>query len=172
MTDECIFCQIVDGKVPSYTVYEDEHIKAILDVTPAAVGHILVLTKEHFAIMPQIPDEVLGHLGKVTKDLSRALIRGLKAEGTTTFIANGIAGGQRAQHFMINIIPRNDGDGIALDIPRHDMSEEDHAKVVRILAPVIETVMSYKVPLPKEVVEEEEPDESLDSLTDFLTKDE
>jgi len=109
---QCIFCQIISGKIPSKKVYEDNLCWAILDINPAAKGHILLLPKEHYAIMPQVPEKVLGHLTVVAKNLSQILLKLLRADGTTIFVANGAAAGQRAQHFMIHLFPRKTGDGL------------------------------------------------------------
>jgi histidine triad (HIT) family protein len=139
---QCIFCQIISGKIPGRLVYQDEYSYAILDINPATPGHILLLTKEHYAIMPQIPEHVIGHLGQLTKALSKALIRALQVEGTTTFIANGVAGGQRAQHFMIHIIPQ--GQGFSLNIPKKEMSTADQEKIRGLIVPVIENVIGFR----------------------------
>ncbi len=109
---QCIFCQIITSKIPSKKVYEDEKCIAVLDINPAAKGHLLLLPKEHYSIMPQVPDADLGHLAKISKDLSQLLLRALKVEGTNIFVANGLVAGQRAQHFMIHIIPRRETDGV------------------------------------------------------------
>ncbi|GEM_PF-793528 len=109
---QCIFCQIISAKIPSKKVYEDAVCLAILDINPAAKGHLLLLPKEHFAIMPQVPEKVLGHLAMVSKHLSQVLLKVLRADGTTVFIANGAAAGQRAQHFMVHLFPRRGNDGI------------------------------------------------------------
>src|SRR3989338_6339182 len=109
---QCIFCQIITGKITSKKVYEDSSCLAILDINPAAKGHILLLPKEHYAIMPQVPEKVLGHLTVVAKNLSQILLKLLRADGTTIFVANGAAAGQRAQHFMIHLFPRKTGDGL------------------------------------------------------------
>jgi len=107
---QCVFCQIVAEKVPSKKVYEDSTCLAILDINPAAKGHLLLLPKEHYAIMPQVPEQVLKHVSIVTKYLSQILLKVTRADGTTIFIANGAAAGQRAQHFFIHLIPRKAGD--------------------------------------------------------------
>lgn len=111
---QCIFCQIISGKIPSKKVYEDKSCVALLDINPGAKGHLLILPKEHYAIMPQVPEEILGHLTLVVKHLSQVLLKVLRADGTTVFIANGAAAGQRAQHFMIHLIPRRKGDGLLI----------------------------------------------------------
>lgn len=125
---QCIFCQIISGKIPSKKVYEDAQCLAILDINPAEKGHILLLPKEHYAIMPQVPEKVLGHLSIVTKYLSQVLLKVLRADGTTVFIANGAAAGQRAQHFLMHLIPRKSGDNI-LQIEERLVAQEMVMKV-------------------------------------------
>ena len=111
---QCIFCQIVAGKVPAKKVYEDSVCMVVLDINPAAKGHLLLLPREHYAIMPQVPETVLGHLAIVSKHLSQVLLKVLPADGTTVFIANGAAAGQRAQHFLVHLFPRRSADGVLL----------------------------------------------------------
>ncbi|MBI4152310.1 HIT family protein [Candidatus Woesearchaeota archaeon] len=109
---QCIFCQIISGKIPSKKIYEDPSCLAILDINPATKGHLLLLPKEHYAIMPQVPQKELGHLFSVSKVLSRLQLRALHVSGTNIFIANGVAAGQRAQHFLLHLLPRKEGDGL------------------------------------------------------------
>jgi len=105
---QCIFCHIIAGKVPSKKVYEDDQVYAVLDINPAQSGHILLLPKEHYAIMPQLPADTLSHIFLVAKKLSNALLRVLDAKGSNILVANGVAAGQKAQHFMVHIIPRRE----------------------------------------------------------------
>ncbi len=107
---QCIFCQIISGKIPSQKIYEDKFSIAVLDINPAARGHLLLLPKEHYAIMPQLPADLLGSLFAAAQKLSQLLLKSLKASGTNVFIANGLAAGQKSQHFMIHLIPRKEGD--------------------------------------------------------------
>jgi len=153
---QCIFCQIASGKVASKKVYEDEHVVAVLDINPANPGHILLITKEHYVVMPQIPDDVVAHIGMVTKGLSHALLRALKAQGTTIFVANGVTAGQRAQHFMLHIIPRIEKDGVGIDIPEHQISDSDYKKIHTALKKGIAKVMGQIEGLEEETAEEEE----------------
>jgi histidine triad (HIT) family protein len=126
----CIFCSIIAGKVPNTKkVYEDDICIAVLDINPAASGHILLLPKKHTAVMPQIEGQEIGHMFMVAKALSNVLLRALKAEGTNIFVANGALAGQRAPHFMIHIIPRKEGDGLSLLLPQRAIEPEDMAKV-------------------------------------------
>ncbi len=138
---QCIFCQIISGKVSSKKIYEDEHSIAILDINPANPGHVLIMPKEHYALMPSIPDDIIAHLGQVTKHISQALLKALKVQGTYIFIANGVAAGQKAQHFMIHVIPRKDGDGLALDIPENAVQERQLEQIRSALIPKIGEVL-------------------------------
>ena len=126
---QCIFCQIISGKIPSKKVYEDSDCLGILDINPANPGHVLVMPREHYSIMPQLPEELLGHLFSVVKLLSNAILRGLEVQGANVLVANGAAAGQKAQHFMIHCIPRKDEDGVAFDIPQKAHSEEELQKL-------------------------------------------
>src|SRR3989338_5123727 len=125
---QCIFCQIATAKVRSRKIYEDEKVIAVLDINPASKGHVLVIPKEHYSILPQIPEEEIAHLGIIAKRLSHAVLKGLKVQGTSIFIANGTAAGQRAQHFMLHIIPRNNKDGL-LAIPQKHVDDAEISKV-------------------------------------------
>jgi histidine triad (HIT) family protein len=113
-TENCIFCHIASGKVPSKKVYEDEKVVGVLDINPASPGHVLIIPKKHIMILPQMSDEDIGHAFNVAKKLSLHLLRNIKAKGTNIFVANGAAAGQKAPHFMIHVIPRDDNDKLKL----------------------------------------------------------
>ncbi|MBU0757699.1 MAG: HIT domain-containing protein [Nanoarchaeota archaeon] len=109
---QCIFCKIISGEIPSKKVFEDEIGIVILDINPANEGHVLVLPKKHYQIMPQIPETEIDHLFILAKKSSHSLLKGLGLKGTTIFVANGQYAGQKAPHFMIHVIPRVEGDGL------------------------------------------------------------
>jgi histidine triad (HIT) family protein len=159
---QCIFCQIISGKIPSKKIYEDEFCFAILDINPAVKGHLLLIPKEHYAIMPQVPEKVIGHMFVVARALSQLLLKALKVGGTNIFIANGLVAGQRAQHFIIHVIPRKEGDKI-LDIEEKiiDSSLQEKVKVA------IENKLNELLGVKKEVVNvtENEPVEESEEET-------
>ena len=70
---DCIFCKIIKGDIPAKTIFEDDRCIAILDINPATIGHILLMPKEHYMMMPMVPDEILGHLSVISKYLSDLL---------------------------------------------------------------------------------------------------
>lgn len=142
--ENCVFCHIVDGRVASKKVYEDDKVLAVLDINPANPGHMLLLPKEHYLIMPQLPDDVTGHTFMVAKALSQSTLRALKAKGNTILIANGAAAGQRAPHFMIHVIPRAEGDGISFTLPEKTISKDEHEKLKKLIIQKLNSVMGIK----------------------------
>ena len=122
---QCIFCQIISGKVQSRKVYQDDKVMAILDLNPANPGHLLIMPKEHYSIMPQMLDDEIGHIFNVVKALSNSMLRGLDVQGTNIVVANGVAAGQRAQHFMVHLIPRKENDSINFVLPQRTISEKE-----------------------------------------------
>ncbi len=140
----CVFCQIIEGKVASKKVYEDDKCLAILDINPANPGHVLLMPKEHYSIMPLIPEDIINHLFMISKQISTALLKALKAEGTNIFVANGAAAGQKAQHFMIHIIPRMEKDGVGLDIKGQKADENTLEQIKKVIMPKINKAFNIK----------------------------
>ncbi len=141
---QCVFCHIVTGKVASKKIYEDKFCIAILDINPANPGHLLLITKEHYQIMPQVPDEVIGHMFMIVKHLSQAALKALQVKGINVVIANGIAAGQRAPHFMIHIIPRTDDDGLKFIVPQKKISDGDLRTLMKSIQPRINKVFGLE----------------------------
>ncbi len=142
---QCIFCHIASGAVASKCVYEDEKVVAVMDINPANAGHILLMPREHYAFMPQLPEDLTQHIGMVAKQLSFALIRSLKVTGTNIFVANGESAGQRALHVMVHIIPRLEGDGVVgLDIPLKNQSPDSLADIKKKLAQPIKDALGFE----------------------------
>ena len=130
----CVFCHIASGKVPARKVYEDNECLAVLDINPANPGHTLLMPKEHYTVMLQVPEQLIGHVFVVAKGLSQASLQALQGKGTTIFAANGTAAGQRAPHFMLHIIPRMAGDNIGMYIPSRALPGKEAAQVAAALS--------------------------------------
>ncbi|MBN1386507.1 HIT domain-containing protein [Candidatus Woesearchaeota archaeon] len=129
----CIFCHIVSGRVSSKKIYEDDKAIAVLDINPANPGHILLMPKEHHMIMPQMPDDLINHIGMLAKQLSHAALKALKVEGTDIFVANGAIAGQKSPHFMVHIIPRKENDGLRLILPENQIDTSQLRQLAAIL---------------------------------------
>lgn len=110
--DNCIFCKILKGDIPSYTVYEDEYFKVILDRFPSTLGHILILPKQHAENIYELSDESASKLLVVAKKMSIALKESLNIEGLNLLQNNGELAGQTIFHFHLHLIPRYKDDGI------------------------------------------------------------
>jgi histidine triad (HIT) family protein len=134
---QCIFCHIISKRVQSRIVYEDDQVMGVLDINPANPGHVLLLPKEHFSVSPQMPDDLVAHMGMIAKGLSKAMLRALGAQGTTILAANGVAAGQRASHFMMHVIPRREGDNVGIAPPQGQVSEEQLKMFTDTLRPVV-----------------------------------
>jgi len=123
MKENCIFCKIIKKEFDSKIVFEDDLVTAILDISPVSVGHLLLMPKEHYMMMPMVPNEILGHLAVISKYLSDLLKQTFNAKNVTIYMANGAAAGQQSQHFMVHLIPRYDGDNIDFGLQGGDNSK-------------------------------------------------
>jgi histidine triad (HIT) family protein len=125
--EDCIFCRIVAGELPSTRIYEDERAIAIMDIFPATRGHALVFPREHAADVFEVSDEDLAHCAVVAKDVARRAMRGLSADGITVIQSNRPAAWQTVFHYHVHVIPRYEDDPLVLpwtpaDAP-HDQKE-------------------------------------------------
>ena len=121
--NDCIFCKIIKGELPSKTVYEDDLIKVIMNINPATDGHLLVLPKEHYTNIMDINDQVLMHSIKtIRENLYSNLKEALGCEGLTIAENNDL--GQEIKHFHLHLIPRYKDDNIEFPIA-NDIKEVD-----------------------------------------------
>lgn len=115
MKDDCIFCKIIKGGIPAFTVYEDDTFKVILDRFPAAVGHVLIIPKAHYSDMFELPEEVAMKLYPLAQKIAKRVKEVTGAEGINIVQNNGAVAGQSVYHFHLHIIPRKMDDGIVLN---------------------------------------------------------
>lgn len=116
MKEDCIFCKILAGEIPSATVYEDDSFKAILDVNPAARGHVIILPKTHAANLYELPDEEASKIMVVAKKIAIALKGTYHCDGINVLQNNGEASGQTVFHLHVHVIPRYTGDTDTINI--------------------------------------------------------
>lgn len=109
--DNCIFCKIAAGEIPSKTIYEDDDFKVILDLGPATKGHALILPKVHAANLYELDDAVAAKVLVVAKKVASILKEKLKCDGLNLVQNNGEVAGQTVNHFHMHLIPRYKGDG-------------------------------------------------------------
>ena len=121
--DNCIFCKLANGDIPTNTIYEDADFRVILDASPAAKGHALILPKQHYANMFEIDDEVLAKAAKLAKKVITHEKEVLGCDGYNVLQNNGEAAGQTVFHFHMHLIPRYKEDGQKIKLLL-DLTEE------------------------------------------------
>lgn len=103
--EDCIFCKIVNGEIPSFKVYEDDMVFAFLDINPLSRGHVLVLSKEHYENILEVPEDTYAHMAKMTKKISDKVQEVYKPEGILINQNNGKRAGQQIMHIHIHVKP-------------------------------------------------------------------
>ena len=125
---DCIFCKIINGDIPSYTVYEDDLIKVFLDVNPITNGHSLVVPKKHYKDINDIDLDTLTHIQKTVKDLFPKYKEKLNCDGITLCQNNEY--GQEVKHYHLHIIPRYENDGLNF---KSELDKKDPKDIYEIL---------------------------------------
>lgn len=100
---DCIFCKIIDGSIPSYTVFEDEIVKVFLDINPLSNGHCLIIPKKHYLGINEIDNETLMHIMDVARYIKKLLESKLNIDGLTLIQNNGDV--QEVKHFHLHLKP-------------------------------------------------------------------
>lgn len=152
---ECIFCSVVEGKIPAKKIYEDEKVIALLDIYPASKGHSLVIPKKHYVVTGQMSDDEVSHIFKVANKVSSLLVDEMKAIGTNIMVMNGPGAGQRVPHVAVYVIPRYDKDGLNFLWEPKKTSDKELDDVLKKLKDKIK----FEQPLKKKVVEETDVEE-------------
>lgn len=114
---KCVFCRIVAGEIPSTRVWEDEHTLAFMDLGQVNLGHVLVATRAHVENVYGLYDALAGAVFSSAAKVARAIRAAFEPEGLSVYQANGPAAGQTVYHFHVHLVPRYEGDGMALAWP-------------------------------------------------------
>ena len=104
--DDCIFCKLANGEIPTNSIYEDDDFKVILDMGPATKGHALILPKEHADNLFELSDETAGKAMILAKKLAKHMMEVLECDGLNVIQNNGEAAGQTVMHYHLHLIPR------------------------------------------------------------------
>lgn len=129
--DNCIFCKILADEIPSSVVYEDEDFRAILDINPAARGHVIILPKKHYANLFELPEEEASKIFVVAKKIATAVKKTYQCDGVNILQNNGEASGQTVFHLHVHVIPRFKGDTDHINIGwKPGDTPEDLAEIV------------------------------------------
>ena len=121
----CIFCKIASGEIPSKTLYEDDNFRVILDLGPATKGHALILPKEHYANLYELPEDAAGEVMKLAKKMAAKMTERLGCEGFNLVQNNGELAGQTVFHFHMHMIPRYQADGQKIGWSPKEVTQEE-----------------------------------------------
>ena len=114
--DECVFCEIVAGRVPASVVYEDETALAFMDIQPVNPGHLLIIPRQHASLLADLHEATGAHLFRIAMRMAEALRRsGIRCEGVNLFLADGEAAFQEVFHVHLHVFPRFVGDPFKIE---------------------------------------------------------
>ncbi len=131
--DNCIFCKIAAGEIPSRTLYEDEKFRVIMDLGPVSKGHSLILPKEHYANLFELPEELAADTMKLAKKMATVMTEKLKCDGFNLLQNNGEVAGQTMFHFHMHLIPCYNEAGRVIDMETKDMTSEEMDEIKNII---------------------------------------
>ena len=129
--DDCIFCKIANGEIPSATLYEDDNFRVILDLGPASKGHALILPKDHYANLYELSDEIAAKALVLARKMIVRMTKALECDGYNIVQNNGEAAGQTVQHFHIHLIPRYKGDQVGLGWHMGTLTDADKEEILK-----------------------------------------
>lgn len=128
--NDCLFCRIVSGEIPAVIVYEDKDSVAFLDHRPLFPGHVLLVPREHFETLGDLPATQVGPFFKDAQMLSRAVESALEAEGSFVALNNRVS--QSVPHLHVHIVPRRRKDGLkGFFWPRTKYQSDEEMEIVR-----------------------------------------
>lgn len=133
MKEDCIFCKLANGVFDTNTLYEDEDFRVIFDASPATEGHVLILPKEHYANVFELPEELASKVFALAKKIATVLKEITGCEGVNILQNNGEAAGQTVFHFHMHIIPRYGNSGEMIMWKANELNQD---KVDEIIAKV------------------------------------
>ncbi|MBE5932355.1 MAG: HIT family protein [Lachnospiraceae bacterium] len=131
--DDCIFCKIAKGDIPSATIYESSDFKCILDVAPANKGHALIITKEHYDNIFQLDAETAAKIFSFATVAAKAIKEETGCEGMNVLQNNGAVAGQTVNHFHLHLVPRNQGDGVNMSWTPKDTDSEEQKVLAKAI---------------------------------------
>ena len=128
--ENCVFCNLANGIWDSATLYEDEDFRVVLDLGPAAKGHALILPKEHYANIYEIPEEKAAKAMLLAKKMATVMTEALGCDGFNIVQNNGEVAGQTVFHFHMHLIPRYNGDQAGITWKPGELKDEVRDEIV------------------------------------------
>ena len=133
MNDDCVFCQIISGDIPSYDVYETDEVLAFLDANPVAKGHTLVIPKTHRERLTDLTGDETAAVFNAARVIAKSFETALEPDGYNVYQTNGEAAGQEVFHSHVHVVPRNHDDDITPGFEPGDLEESTARKLQQLL---------------------------------------
>lgn len=131
--NDCVFCKIIKGEIPSVKIYEDELFSVILNIGPASKGHALIIPKEHYENIYDLSEELTAKAFTLAKKMAEKMTTALSCDGFNILQNNKEAAGQTVFHFHIHLIPRYNEDDANVDFNVHEITEEEMKNIEKLL---------------------------------------
>ena len=128
--NNCIFCKLANGEIPTATLYEDEDFRVILDANPASKGHALIIPKEHYANLYELEESLAGKAMILAKKMVAKMTDVLGCDGYNLVQNNGECAGQTVFHFHLHLIPRYKDDRVGLGWNLNELTETDREDIL------------------------------------------
>lgn len=123
--ENCIFCKIANGEIPSKSIYEDDDFKVILDLAPATKGHALILPKSHHKNLYELPETMASKAMVLAKKMATRMTEKLHCDGFNVIQNNNEVAGQTVFHFHMHLIPRYENDGQKISWEQTEVTQEE-----------------------------------------------
>ncbi|MGB4985688.1 MAG: HIT domain-containing protein [Erysipelotrichaceae bacterium] len=127
----CIFCKIINNEIPSYKVYEDEEIIAILDISQLTYGHTLIMPKKHYDNFWQADPQTISKIMNKANEVSQLICQKLNSKGCNIFTNTNEVAGQTVLHWHVHILPRYENDDFKINEISHDYNKEEILKKIK-----------------------------------------
>lgn len=130
---DCIFCKIMAGEIPSFTIYEDDYFRVILDRFPSSLGHTLIVSKQHAENIFELNGETAQRLIPLAKKIAVALKAAYQFDGLNVLQNNGAASGQTVNHFHMHLIPRYENDSVRIGWTNAKLEDDAFEKALALI---------------------------------------
>lgn len=129
---DCIFCKLANGDIPTTKLYEDDDFTVILDANPATKGHCLILPKQHYANIYEMPEDLTAKAFVLAKKIATKMTKAMNCDGFNIVQNNGEVAGQTVFHFHIHLIPRyKGGEPIVANWKQHELTDAWKDEIVK-----------------------------------------
>ena len=132
--DNCIFCKLANGDIPTRSLYEDDMFRVIMDAAPATKGHALILPKDHAANIYELPEETAGKAKILAKKMAKHMTEKLGCDGFNLLQNNGEVAGQTVFHFHLHLVPRYKEDEPILNWSHQSFTDEEMDELCKQLS--------------------------------------